>query len=72
MPAAWSRTWRNCGIDYYEYVRARYACLLERVDEEATKHVYIQRTTRGLEPYIEFVFSDKGALDTVRFRHFFS
>jgi len=57
---------------YYEYVRARHACLLERVDEEETKHIYIQRTTRDLEPHIEFVFSDKSALDDVRFRHFFS
>ncbi len=57
---------------YYEYLRARHACLLDRFEEEATQRVYIQRERRGLEAHIEFVFSDRSALDAVRFRHFFS
>lgn len=57
---------------YHDYLRARHACLLDRFNEKATRRVYIQRETRGLEPHIEFVFSDKSALDAVRFRHFFS
>jgi hypothetical protein len=57
---------------YYEYLRQCHVRLLERFDEEAKQRVYIECTTRGLEPHIEFVFSDKGALDAVRFRHFFS
>jgi hypothetical protein len=35
-------------------------------------HVYIRRKKQGLEPHIEFVFSDKSGLDAVRLRHFFS
>jgi hypothetical protein len=57
---------------YYKYLRTRHDRLLERFDEEATQRVYIQREKRGLEHHIGFVFSDKSALDFVRFRHFFS
>lgn len=46
--------------------------LLDRFDEEARQDVYIQRETQGIEAHIHFIFSDKSALDAVRFRHFFS
>lgn len=56
---------------FYEYCREFHALLLDRFDDEASAHVYIRRETQGLEPHIEFIFSDKSALDAVRFRHFF-
>ncbi len=57
---------------YYEYLRAAHERLLDQFDEQATQRIYIQRETQGLEPHIRFIFSDKSALDVVRFRHFFS
>ena len=56
---------------FYEYSRECHARLLDRFDDEASAHVYIRRETRGFEPHIDFIFSDKSALDAVRFRHFF-
>ena len=57
---------------YYQYLRDCHARLLNRFDDDAMQHVYIRRTKQGLEPHVEFVFSDKSALDAVRFRHFLS
>ena len=57
---------------YYEYLRDLHSRLLDRFDEDSIQRVYIRREKKGLEPHIEFVFSDKSALDAVRFRHFFS
>jgi hypothetical protein len=57
---------------YYEYLRAAHERLLDQFDEQATQRIYIQRETQGLESHIRFIFSDKSALDAVRFRHFFS
>ena len=57
---------------YYQYLRDCHARLLNRFDDDAMHHVYIRHKKQGLEPHIEFVFSDKSALDAVRFRHFFS
>jgi hypothetical protein len=57
---------------HYEYLRSCHERVLDRFDEKATQQIYIQRETRGLEPQIRFIFSDKRALDVVRFRHFFS
>ena len=56
---------------FYEYCRECHARLLDQFDEEASKHVYIRRETQGLEPHIDFIFSDKSALDAVRLRHFY-
>jgi hypothetical protein len=56
---------------YYQYLRDCHARLLDRFDEDATQRVYIRRKKQGVEPHMEFVFSDKGALDAVRFRHYF-
>ena len=57
---------------YYQYLRDCHARLLDRFDEYAMQRVYIRRKQQDLEPHIEFIFSDKSALDAVRFRHFFS
>ena len=57
---------------YYQYLRDCHARLLNRFDDDAMHHVYIRHKKQGLEPHIEFVFSDKSALDAVRLRHFFS
>jgi hypothetical protein len=57
---------------YYEYLRAAHERLLDQFDEQAMQRIYIQRETQGLESHIRFIFSDKSALDAVRFRHFFS
>ena len=57
---------------YYEYLRDCHSRLLDRFDEDAMQRVYIRCKKQGLEPHIEFVFSDKSAFDAVRFLHFFS
>jgi hypothetical protein len=57
---------------YYQYLRDCHARLLDRFDEDAIQRVYIRSKKQGVEPHIEFVFSDKSALDAVRFRRFFS
>jgi hypothetical protein len=55
---------------YYQYLRDCHARLLDRFDEDAMQRVYIRRKQQGVEPHMEFVFSDKSALDAVRCRHF--
>ncbi len=57
---------------YDEYLSARHERVLDQFDEEAMQQIYIQRETQGLEAHIRFIFSDKSALDAVRFRQFFS
>ncbi len=57
---------------YYEYLRVCHERLLDRFNEQAMQRIYIQRETQGLEAHIRFIFSDKSALDAVRFRHFIS
>lgn len=56
---------------YYAYLSRRHEELLELFDETARKCVYLcDRDTE--EPHMDFIFSDKTALDAVRFRHFMS
>jgi hypothetical protein len=57
---------------YYAYVRQRYDDLLELFDQSLRKCVYVRDRSRPDDPHMEFVFSDKTALDAVRFRHFVS
>jgi hypothetical protein len=57
---------------YYAYVRQRYDDLLNLLDKAAQKRVYVLDRSRPDDPRMEFVFSDKTALDAVRFRHFMS
>ena len=56
---------------FYEYQQTRHESLLERFDGEARQRVYIRHEQRGIEPHVDFLFSDKSALDRVRFRHFY-
>ncbi len=55
---------------YFKYMRMRYEHLLDRFDKESKQHVYLQPEQQGSEPHTNFIFSDKRALDAVRFRHF--
>jgi PAS domain-containing protein len=57
---------------YYAYVNQRYEDLLGLFDQSARKCVYVRDRSRPDDPHMEFVFSDKTALDAVRFRHFVS
>jgi hypothetical protein len=57
---------------YERYLNERHEYLLQRFDAETRQRVYIRREKLGIEPHVDFLFSDKGALDAVRFRHFFN
>lgn len=57
---------------YYGYTNERYESLLLLFDRAAEKRVYMQDRSRQDDPHMRFVFSDKTALDAVRFRHFMS
>jgi hypothetical protein len=57
---------------YYAYVTKRHDDLLELFDKSARKCVYVQDRSHPDDPHMEFVFSDKTALDAVRVRHFIS
>ena len=56
---------------YYKYMHTRYEHMLERFDQAAEKQVYILPQKKNHEPHIDFVFSDKCAMDAVRFQHFY-
>ncbi len=55
---------------YYTYLSGRYDALLDDFDTKAHKRVYGVDTSRKNDPHVNFVFSDKTALQAVRFRHF--
>jgi len=57
---------------YYGYMNKRYEDLLNLFDQTARKHIYMLDRSRVDDPHMDFVFSDKTALDAVRFRHFMS
>ncbi len=57
---------------YYAYMNERYEDLLNLFDRMARKCVYMRDRSHRQEPHMDFVFSDKTALDSVRFRHFIS
>lgn len=57
---------------YFDYMNKRYEDLLKLFDKAAQKRVYVRHRSRPDDPHMEFVFSDKTALDSVRFRHFMS
>lgn len=57
---------------YYEYLHKRNETLLDLFDKTAQNCVYMQDRSREEEPRMDFVFSDKAALDSIRFRHFMS
>ena len=57
---------------YYAYMNKRHEDLLDLFDKTARKRVYLRDRSRADDPHMDFVFSDKTALDAVRFRHFMS
>ncbi len=57
---------------YYEYLHRRHEALIDLFDKTAQNCVYMQDRSRAEEPRMDFVFSDKAALDSIRFRHFMS
>lgn len=57
---------------YYAYMNKRHEDLLDLFDKTAPKRVYARDRSRPDDPHMDFVFSDKTALDAVRFRRFMS
>jgi hypothetical protein len=55
---------------YYRYLSSRVEALLVELDAKAPKRVYMVDTSRDVEPCRDFVFTDKTALQAVRFLHF--
>lgn len=57
---------------YYAYINKRHEDLLDLFDKTAPKCVYLRYRNREDDPHMDFVFSDKTALDAVQFRYFIS
>jgi hypothetical protein len=55
---------------FYCYTTERYEALLDDFDAKASQVVYQFPRKWGNEPHIDFIFTDKTALQNVRFRHF--
>lgn len=55
---------------FCKYLIARYDFLGEEFDQQARKAVYMIDKSRPLDPHMNFIFTDKTALQAVRFRHF--
>jgi len=55
---------------FYGYVRERHEALLNNCDDRAQRKVYLIDRSQEYDPCIHFVFSDKSALQAVRFQHF--
>lgn len=55
---------------FHEYQNARYECLLDRLDTEGARKVFLRRDPASSDPQLRVIFSDKTALDAVRFKHF--
>jgi hypothetical protein len=54
----------------FRYLAERYEALLTEFDGAARKAVYMKDKSGKNDPHINFVLSDKTALQAVRFRHF--
>jgi hypothetical protein len=54
----------------YRYTAERYDALLNAFDTQASKAVYLFERSWGNDPHMDFIFTDKTALQSVRFRHF--
>ncbi len=54
----------------YEYIGKRHADLADDFDQKASKTSYIIEESTEDEPHINFVFSDKTALKSIRFKSF--
>jgi hypothetical protein len=55
---------------YYRYVSERQRALADTFDGAKRKRVYLLEKHMGDDPHMKFVFTDKTALEAVRFRHF--
>jgi hypothetical protein len=55
---------------YYSYMQERQEALLTDFDTQARQRVYLIDNSQENDPCMHFVFSDKTALQAVRFRHF--
>jgi hypothetical protein len=55
---------------FHHYTTARYEALLDDFDAKASQVVYQCPRNWGNDPHIDFIFTDKTALQNVRFRHF--
>ncbi len=55
---------------FYRYVSERYESLTAEFDRETRKAVYLFDRSRPNDPRMDFIFTDKTALEPVRFRHF--
>ena len=55
---------------FWDYLSQRYDALRTEFDGEARKAVYMEDLSRHNDPHMTFIFSDKAALQAVRFRHF--
>lgn len=54
----------------WAYLSDRYDALLTEFDARARKAVYMEDRSRENDPHMNFVFTDKTALQAVRFRYF--
>jgi hypothetical protein len=55
---------------FHRYISARYDSLTTEFDGESRKAVYMFDRSRPDDPHMDFIFTDKTALQAVRFRHF--
>ncbi|MDF0668768.1 MAG: hypothetical protein P0119_22175 [Nitrospira sp.] len=55
---------------FWDYLSQRYDALCTEFNGEARKAVYMEDLSRHNDPHMTFIFSDKTALQAVRFRHF--
>ena len=55
---------------FFRYGQERYDALLDEFDQKASMRVYMIDQSDEFEPNMRIVFSDKTALQRVRFRHF--
>ena len=55
---------------FHHYTSKRYNALADAFDRKGLRRVYLIERSTAHEPHMDFVFSDKTALQAVRFRHF--
>lgn len=55
---------------YRNYVRERCELVAAQFDAEAQGHIYLINRSQKNDPQLDFIFTDKSALQQVRFRHF--
>lgn len=54
----------------WDYLLRRFDALLTEFDGQGRRAVYLEDVSRQHDPHMHFIFSDKTALQAVRFRHF--